>query len=121
MGVLSTRRLELIERNRVLLATKLFPWSLLWLNGVYYLARLGAGMWAAATGKGEAGRFPGIRGKLRIATALVKGGLSGLMLAPRMLSKRRQLRRFRKLSPSQVRRLILRHRISLKELSQQAI
>src|SRR5580698_9662494 len=36
LGVRSGRRLELIERNRVLLAAKLFPWSLLWLNGVYY-------------------------------------------------------------------------------------
>ena len=40
LGVRSSRRLELIERNRVLLAAKLFPWSLLWLNGAYYLARL---------------------------------------------------------------------------------
>jgi hypothetical protein len=40
LGVRSSRRLELIERNRVLLAVKLFPWSLLWLNGVYYAMRL---------------------------------------------------------------------------------
>jgi hypothetical protein len=33
LGITSSRRLELIERNRILLAVKLFPWSLLWLNG----------------------------------------------------------------------------------------
>src|SRR5581483_4903390 len=32
MGKDSGRRLSLIERNRVLLAVKLVPWSLLWLN-----------------------------------------------------------------------------------------
>jgi GT2 family glycosyltransferase len=121
LGLLSSRRLELIERNRILLAVKLFPWSLLWLNGVYWLARTGAGVWAGVTGKGEAARFPGLGGKLRIAAALLKGGLSALPLVPAMLSKRRALRRLRKLTPRQVRRLILSHRISLKELSQQAV
>ncbi|HSW50915.1 MAG TPA: glycosyltransferase family 2 protein, partial [Bryobacteraceae bacterium] len=57
LGVTSSLRLELIERNRVLLAAKLFPWSLLWLNGLYYLARVAAGALAAARGKGEIGRF----------------------------------------------------------------
>jgi GT2 family glycosyltransferase len=121
LGLLSTRRLELIERNRVLLAAKLFPWSLLWLNGAYYLVRLAAGLWAATTGTGEPSRFPGVRGKLRIAKALAKADCSALILLPRMFFKRRQLRAIRKLNASQLRRLILDHRISLRELSRQAI
>jgi GT2 family glycosyltransferase len=121
LGLLSVKRLELIERNRILLAVKLFPWSLLWLNGVYHLARLTAGIWASAMGRGEAGRFPGWKGKLTIVLGLTRGSFSALWLIPRMLRKRRSLRRYRKLSPSQVRHLILSHRISLRELSQQAI
>lgn len=121
LGIVSVRRLELIERNRILLATKLFPWSLLWLNGAYYLARLGAGAWAATTGRGEAARFPGARGKLMIAAALLKGGISAMALLPRMLLKRRDLRRIRKLKPRDVRRLLLAHRITLREISEQAI
>lgn len=120
LGLLSSRRLELIERNRILFAAKLFPWSLLCLNGAYWIARMAAGMWAAATGKGEAARFTGTAGKLRIATALIRGQLSALPLLPKMLWKRRTIRRLRKLPPSGVRRLILTHRISLKELSQQS-
>ena len=88
LGVRSSRRLELIERNRVLLAAKLFPWSLLWLNGVYYLMRLGAGLWAALLGEGEVGQFPGVGGKVRAALALVKGDFQALALVPRMLAKR---------------------------------
>jgi GT2 family glycosyltransferase len=119
LGLLSSRRLELIERNRILLAVKLFPWSLLWLNGVYWLTRVGAGAWAGATGKGEVARFPGLSGKLRVMGGILKGNLSALPLLPKMLSKRRALRR--RLKPSEVRQLLLKHRISLKELSEQAV
>ena len=121
LGVRSSRRLELIERNRVLLAAKLFPWSLLWLNGVYYLMRLAAGLWAAIRGKGEVGRYPGASGKLRAALALLKGDLEALRLLPRMLRKRREVDRFRRLSPRQVRKLILEHRIPLKQLAEQGL
>lgn len=120
LGLDSGRRLELIERNRVLLAAKLFPWSLLWLNGVYYIARLSAGAWAAARGQGEISHYPGIRGKLRAATAFLKGDLAALRMLPRILRKRRQVSGIRKLTPRQVRELILGNRISLKALSRQA-
>lgn len=121
LGVRSSRRLELIERNRVLLAAKLFPWSLLWLNGAYYLARLAAGLWAAIRNQGEVGRHPGVRGKLQAARALLAGDLAALRLLPRMFRKRKSINQFRKLSPRQVRQLILQYRISLKQISRQAI
>ena len=121
LGLRSTRRLELIERNRVWLAAKLFPWSLLWLNGAYYLARLAAGAVAAARGRGEVSRHPGIQGKLAVAMALLRADVSSLSLLPKMLRKRKEINRIRKLSPAQVRRLLLRHRISLRELTEQAI
>ncbi len=121
LGVTSSRRLELIERNRVLLAAKLFPWSLLWLNGPYYLARLAAGVLAAAQGRGEIGRFPTWREKCRAALALLKGDLQALVMLPRTLCKRRQVRKFRKLTPSQIRALLLRHRIPLRSLTENAV
>ena len=121
LGLRSSRRLELIERNRVLLAVKLFPWSLLWLNGVYYAMRLAAGLGAAATGQGEVGKFPGLRGKLQAAFAMLKGDFAALLMIPSMLAKRREIERFRKLSPRDVRRLILDHRIPLKQLTRRAI
>jgi len=121
LGAFSIRRLELIERNRVLLAVKLFPWSLLWLNGVFYGARLAAGIWAAATGTGEMRHLPGWRGKVCAAMALLKGDLAALRLLPRFLRKRREVKPIRRLSPSQLRKLLLQHRISLRELTQQSV
>ncbi|HLK22593.1 MAG TPA: glycosyltransferase family 2 protein [Bryobacteraceae bacterium] len=121
LGVRSSRRIELIERNRVLLAAKLFPWSLLWLNGAYFLARVLASLWAAMRNRGEVGQFPGMQGKIRAATALLMGDLKALTLLPAMLKKRRRVNQIRKLSPREVRNLILSHRIPLKQLTEQAI
>jgi len=116
LGRDSERRLELIERNRALLALKLFPWSLLWLNPFYFTLRLLAGAAAAGRGSGDTAHFPGIRGKWSIARALLRGDLAALRLAPRMLRKRAAIDRLRRLSPREVRRLILSNRLSLKDV-----
>ena len=121
LGLSSRRRVTLIERNRVLLAVKLFPWNLLWLNGAYYLARIAGGLWASLRNRGELRNYPGAKGKLTAATGLVLGWWQALPLIPRMLRKRRALRSKRRLTTAQVRRLLLRHRISLREISEQAI
>jgi GT2 family glycosyltransferase len=117
LGKDSAWRLELIERNRLLLASKLFPWSLLWLNPVYFAARLLAGLGAAWRGEGDTVHYPGLGGKWTMALALLKGQWGALKLLPRMLRKRRQIRRLRKLSPRETRRLILANRLALKEIT----
>jgi GT2 family glycosyltransferase len=120
LGLDSARRLTLIERNRVLLAVKLFPWNLLWLNGAYFLMRVTAGMWAALRNRGEVRRYAGPMGKLKAATAVARGTLAAIPLIPSMLRKRRAFRPRHKLSPGEIRKLLLRHRITLKELSEQS-
>lgn len=120
LGLGSARRLTLIERNRVLLVLKLFPWTLLAVNPFYYAARLAAGARASFGGAGETALFPGWRGKLTMAFALVRGDLQAIWMMPRMLRKRARVNRFRKLSSAEVRNLILENRIGLRELSTQA-
>jgi len=120
LGLGSARRLTLIERNRVLLAVKLFPWSLLWLNGAYYLARIAAGMWAALMNRGELRRYAGTRGKASAALALLRGTLAALPMIPSMLRKRRAFRSKHRLTPWQIRKMLSRHRISLREISEEA-
>ncbi|MEP6534131.1 MAG: glycosyltransferase family 2 protein [Bryobacteraceae bacterium] len=121
LGVLSSRRLELIERNRALLALRHFPPVMLFLSVFYFLLRLGAGAWAAVRGKGEVGKFPGVSGKTRAAVAVLVGNWEALTMAPLTIRKRRNDRRSRKLSNRQIRRLLCQYRISLKELMEQAI
>jgi hypothetical protein len=112
----SPKRIYLIERNRVLLAAKLFPWSLLLLNPYYFALRLAGGLLAAARGKGEMVRFPGLANKLRLAWTIVRADLAALRLLPRMLRKRRQVRALAKLTPAEIRRLILQNRIPVRAL-----
>jgi GT2 family glycosyltransferase len=117
LGLDSARRITLIERNRVLLVVKLFPWNLIWLNGAYYLTRIAAGLWAALRNQGELRHYSGPQGKLTAAMALAKGTLSAIPLIPSMLRKRRAFRPKHRITPSQLRKLLLRYRISLRELS----
>jgi hypothetical protein len=111
------RRLELIERNRLLLALKLFPWSLLVLNPLFFAARLAAGALAACRGAGDTAYFPGLAGKWRLVRALAAGQLQALLLTPRMLRKRAGLRRIRRLTSAQVRRLIWANRLRLRDVA----
>jgi GT2 family glycosyltransferase len=117
LGKGSAARLALIERNRVLLAMKLFPWSLLWLNPFYFLLRLSAGAVMARRGAGDTAHFPGLAGKWSMLGSLIRGDLQALRLAPRMFRKRAEIDRLRKLSPREVRRLILEHRLPLSEVA----
>jgi GT2 family glycosyltransferase len=120
LGLGSARRLTLIERNRVLLAVKLFPWSLLWANGAFLLARIGAGMWAAVRNRGEIRHYPGMGGKFTAALALLRGMAQAVPRIPATLRKRRALREKRRLTGRQIRRLLLANRIGLRELSESA-
>ncbi len=113
LGKLSMRRVELIERNRVLLALKHFPWSLLWLNGAYFSARLAAGIIAALTKRGESGQFPGWTGKVNLARAICSANWQALKMAPMTLRKRWAFRPLRKMTPAQVKRLLHQHRVPL--------
>jgi GT2 family glycosyltransferase len=116
----STGRIFLIERNRVLLAVKLFPIGLLLLNPFYFAARLAAGAFAAVGERGELARFPGFRNKLRLAWTIVRADFAALRMIPRTLKKRRQLRPVRRLKPGDVRRLIMDNRIPVRSLIEQS-
>jgi GT2 family glycosyltransferase len=115
LGLDSARRLELIERNRVLLAAKLFPWRLLCLNVPYYLVRLAAGLQASREGRGDVARFAGAAGKWKVARALAAGDLQALAMLPRILRKRGEV--VRRLSAGEICELIRRYRAPLRDLA----
>ena len=120
LGKASWKRVALIERNRVLLAVRHFPLSLLWRNGYYYAMRILSGIGAGATGKGETALFRGPIGKLRLAWGLIAGDLAAIPMLAATLRKRAGDRNIRRLTPPQIHRLILDNRISLRELSTRA-
>ena len=121
LGLASVRRLALIERNRILLVAKLFPWNWLLATPFYFGLRLAAGVWAALLGQGETRHYPGVSGKLRLAEGLLRGQWEALWLLPRILRKRKEIERFRKRSDAEIIELLRKHGISLREISTQAI
>lgn len=105
-------RIRLIERNRILLAAKLFPWSLLLLNPFYFALRLLSGLrFAARAEGGDLDAFAGIGGKLRLLRGLIHGQWQAFWMLPRFLAKRGDVQKLAKLTPGEVRQLILSNRL----------
>lgn len=116
MGQGNPERVVLIERNRILLAVKLFPWSLLVLNPLFFSVRMAAGLFAAGAGNGDLAAFPGVGGKLRVIGALLRGQWQAFRMMPRTLAKRAGVERIAVLTASERRRLIMANRLSLAAL-----
>jgi GT2 family glycosyltransferase len=116
LGRYSPERLFLIERNRLWLAAKLFPLSLLVLNPGYFALRMAATLWCAIAGKGEFPRAASRLGTLGLIKCVVKAQGAALAGLPAMLRKRRAVNAFRKLDGFETAALIRRFRIPLLEL-----
>jgi len=52
-----------------------------------------------------------------MAGALLRGDLAALRLAPKILRKRAEIGRLRKLAPAEVRHLLFRYRLPLSEVA----
>lgn len=116
LGRYSTDRLFLIERNRLWLVFKHFPWRM-W-PGVpfFYLRRLLASARAAGQGVGDAALAKAELSTPRLIQCLIRAHVAALLGLPKMLAKRRRFRRSRRLSASEIAALLKRHSISLEEL-----
>lgn len=116
MGQGNPERVRLIERNRILLAAKLFPWSLLLLNPYYFAVRVLAGVVAAGSGEGDLAAFPGVANKMRVVWAMLRGQWQALTMLPMTLRKRAAVERIAVLTAAERRRLILANRLTLAAL-----
>ncbi len=117
LGRFSTQRVILVERNRLWLAAKLFPWPLLLLNPLFFTLRVAAGAFGMMVGRGEAARFTGARGFLTLVKCVLQANCAALAGLPRILAKRREVARLRRLSLLQTFALLRRFRIRLRDLA----
>lgn len=90
LGAFSARKLYLVERNRIWLAAKYFPWALLFLNPVFWAWRAavtlaadrrGGGLWASVPRADRSAVF----------AAILHAQLDGWLGVPRQLRKRWRL------------------------------
>jgi len=116
LGRYSPKRLFLIERNRLWLVAKHFPWRM-WPGVPYFYGkRLLASARAARAGVGDAALAQAESSASRLIQCLIRAHLAALLGLPKMLAKRRRLASTRRLSSKQIVDLLERYRIGLDEL-----
>ena len=107
----------LVERNRLLLAIKNFPWPLLLQNPFWTMKRLCWNAYGVIRKKGAAARFVETNGWRQTLFNLGWSYLSALKLLPGAWRRRRVIRRTRRLSDHQMRQLFQRFQIDVRELT----
>ncbi len=108
-----------VERNRLFTVLKLFP-ATRWPAMPFYVFRRYWAHWRAAVrGSGLAGEFGQRESALRLVLIVLQAHGAALAALPRLWSLRRQFRRHRKLTNSQFRSLLNRHRITAREIAGQ--
>ncbi len=116
-GAYSPLKIMLVERNRLLLAIKNFPFPLLIQNPYWSLLRFVWHAYAATRRKGASGRFVGSHGWGRAVLNLAWSYCSAAKHLPGALRRRRVIQRTRRLSNREVCDLLHRFRIGLSELT----
>ncbi|MEE8586681.1 MAG: glycosyltransferase family 2 protein [Acidobacteriota bacterium] len=116
-GRFSPQKIYWVERNRCWLAVKNLPLSWLMASPFLTAYRWALNLGAALRGRGAAGNFRRQASLGRLAITVLKALLDGLAGTPRMWRKRLRLRRSRRLSDRQFKKLLRRFKISARDLA----
>ena len=117
VGAYSAQKAFHVERNRVWVLLKLFPWPLVCASPAYTAARL---FWQAVgvlTGRGAAARFASDVSTAGLAAVAVRAWLSALAGAGRIVGERRRIRKAARLSDAAFYRLLAAFRLSAREVA----
>jgi GT2 family glycosyltransferase len=117
LGEYSPQKVFYVERNRLWLAIKLFPVSLLLLNPYYAGLRFLAGALAGLVRRGDSGNFVREHSMIRLVWTMLGADLAAMAGFPRMWRKRTEVKKVKKISNSELRCLLQHFRLSLKELA----
>ncbi len=116
-GEFSPLKAFLIERNRICVAVKIFPFSLLLISPFFTAVRLAYHAYGSIFMIGSSGQYAAECSHTRLALMMLKAYWSGLKLFPEMWRSRRKIRRFARLTDRDFAALLRRHRISLRALT----
>ena len=107
----------LVERNRIWVAVKSFPVSLLILGIFYTMLRYFYQALGALTGKGAAGKFTKEVNKLELIKILIKANISAFLGLPKMLKKRKEIMKKKRISNRELYTLLKRFGISARTIA----
>jgi GT2 family glycosyltransferase len=106
-----------VERNRVWIAVKYFPLSLLLKSPFYTLWRFLLQGYGALTGRGAAGRFSQEYSRWQLLRILVKAYFSAIRGLPKMWKKRKGMKRLTRVNKEEILSWFNRFGISAREIS----
>jgi len=106
-----------VERNRVWIAVKYFPLSNLLKSPFYTLLRFLLQGYGALIGRGAAGRFSEEYSPLKLLQVLLKAYLSAVKGLPKMWKKRKEIKRWTRVSEGEIRSWFCRFGMSAREIS----
>lgn len=115
LGKFSSKKVYFVERNRIFLLVKTFPWTWILRSPAYSLARYVMNLASVVKGVGSASGFRREHSTASLAGVFFKSSLHGMLGIPKMWRKRRGLVRRR--TNSEMVRVMRRHRIGLRELT----
>ena len=116
-GEFSPLKAFLIERNRIWVALKTFPLSLLIVSPFFTALRLAYHAYGSLFMVGSSGQYAAECSRSQLALMILKAYWSGLKFFPEMWRSRRKIRKFTRLSNRDFADLIRRHRITLRALT----
>lgn len=116
-GGYSPFKAYMVERNRIFIALKYLPLSMLLASPWHTLKRLVLQAFGAISGRGAAGKFTDSCSPFLLVWLLIKADFAALVGTPKMLRKRAAYRKIRKMKPREIRRLLKKFRISTKEIA----
>lgn len=116
-GRYSPGKVLLVERNRIWLLAKNFPWPLVMISPACTAYRMAWNAWAWLTGRGAAGNFSREGSLSSLAGALARAWISAVAGLPGMWRKRCQIRKSRRISDREFVRVLWRYRIRARELA----
>lgn len=116
-GKYSSFKAYLVERNRIWILIKYFPLPDIFLSIFYTILRYVMQAYGALSGKGAAGRFVEGASKTELIKVLFRAYCDAFAKFPVMLKKRREFKRYVKVSSADFHLWLKRFKISAKEIS----
>lgn len=113
----SPHKAFLVERNRIWVLLKYYPFELIMASPYFTLKRLMIHLYGALTGKGASARFSEQYSVLQAVGILVKAWWSALSALPNIIRQRRSFAKGRRISRSELYRLFCLFRISAREIA----
>jgi GT2 family glycosyltransferase len=117
LGKYSPEKAFLVERNRFWVAVKVLPWPLLLVSPGLTLWRFLWHGFSILSRRGLAGGVARDHSAWSLFKCLIRAYVSGFAGLPEIWQKRREIFRKRKISSGEFYRLLLRYRISARELA----